>query len=350
MGIQQTIQNRMKPISLDSLPPRPLVSVLIANYNYANYLGKAIESVQAQTYQNFEIVVCDDGSHDNSIALAHSYASQDSRILIIAKENGGVATALNTAFEAANGQIISLLDADDVWYSDKLEHIVQAFQDSNVGTVMHPLAVVNQHGNVLKDRHPAKMSEGWLGPSFISGLPLTFAPASGLSFHFSVAKEIFPVPPHFRTRVDRILWERAAMLAPVKQIPDTLGEYLLHTSNVTGFNNIVTLPHIDSFLESLHEILQARADFLAAKQGICMPPESWWDTEAGRYRLARALLQKERLHWSTIVEWSAGIRPWLWVLLFRFLPQRWSIHVLKWWWGEGVAKRWIRKIAALTGI
>ena len=341
----------MQPISLSPLPPSPLVSVLIPNYNYATYIGAAIKSVLDQTYQEFEIIVCDDGSTDNSIPVIQSYMNQDSRIYLIPKKNGGIATALNAAFEVASGHIISLLDADDTWYPNKLEQVVQGFQNSNVGTVMHSLIVMNPHGNILKDKHPAKMPEGWLGPSFISDYrQKTFAPASGLSFHSDVAKEIFPIPSHFRTRVDRILWERAILLAPVKQIPDVLAKYLLHTSNVTGFNRTVTVAEIDKFLKDLHEILQARADFLAAKQGISIPPETWWNTEAGRYYLARALLQKEKLDWSTIIDWSADIRPWLWIVLFRFLPRKWSIFALQWWWGEGIAKRWARKFAAFTGI
>src|SRR5688572_166602 len=81
----------MTPLQLPPLGHAPLVSVLIVNYNYEHFLSDAIESVLKQTYQNFEIVICDDGSKDNSRELISEYARKDARVKPIFKENGGVA-------------------------------------------------------------------------------------------------------------------------------------------------------------------------------------------------------------------------------------------------------------------
>ncbi|HXG36600.1 MAG TPA: glycosyltransferase, partial [Dehalococcoidia bacterium] len=71
---------KLEPMQLPPLPQNPLVSVLIPNYNYGQYISDAIESVLNQTYQNFEIVICDDGSTDNSLEAIRRYAEQDNRI------------------------------------------------------------------------------------------------------------------------------------------------------------------------------------------------------------------------------------------------------------------------------
>ena len=91
------------------------VSIIISNYNYARYLNAAIESAIAQSYQNFEIIVVDDGSKDNSqeviLELQKKYPN---KIKAIFQENQGQGGAFNTAFQASSGEIIAFLDADDV--------------------------------------------------------------------------------------------------------------------------------------------------------------------------------------------------------------------------------------------
>ncbi len=96
----------LAPIHLDGLQDRPKVSVLISNYNYVEYVAEAIDSVLEQTYQNFELIIADDGSTDNSIAVISDYCLRDSRISLIAKENGGQASGLNAAFAASTGELI----------------------------------------------------------------------------------------------------------------------------------------------------------------------------------------------------------------------------------------------------
>ncbi len=119
--------DKLGPMELPPLPKVPLVSVLIASYNYGEYIGEAIDSVLNQTYQNFEIVICDDGSTDNSLEVIRAFAQKDSRIKYVFKENGGVASALNIAYFMSEGNIICFLDADDIFIRDKLYLVVQAF-------------------------------------------------------------------------------------------------------------------------------------------------------------------------------------------------------------------------------
>ncbi len=94
----------------------PLISVVIANYNYGRYLAETIESVLAQTYPQVEIIFIDDGSTDNSLEIAQQYP-----ITVLAQENHGVSAARNNAAQYARGEYILFLDSDDLLYPDSLE-------------------------------------------------------------------------------------------------------------------------------------------------------------------------------------------------------------------------------------
>ncbi len=106
----------------------PMISIVIPVYNGANYLREAIDSALAQTYNNFEILVINDGSDDggNTEAAALSYGD---RIRYFAKENGGVATAVNLGIREMRGEYFSWLSHDDLYASDKLAVQIQALRD-----------------------------------------------------------------------------------------------------------------------------------------------------------------------------------------------------------------------------
>lgn len=99
-----------------------LVSIVIPVYNGSNYMKEAIDSALAQTYKNIEIIVVNDGSTDNTEKIALSYGD---KIRYFSKENGGVATALNLAIENANGEYISWLSHDDLYYPNKIERQIE---------------------------------------------------------------------------------------------------------------------------------------------------------------------------------------------------------------------------------
>lgn len=95
----------------------PRVSVVMPSYNCAQYLAEAVDSALAQTYRDFEIVVVDDGSKDNTEEVARRYGS---KIQYIKQENRGLPGARNTGIRASSGEYIALLDADDSWFPEKL--------------------------------------------------------------------------------------------------------------------------------------------------------------------------------------------------------------------------------------
>lgn len=108
--------------------PAPLVSVVIPAYNAASYIGETIESVINQTYQNWELWIIDDGSKDNTETVVLPYLEKDSRIKYIKQKNTGVSGARNHGMSCANGEIIALLDADDVWTNTNLSEKIICFE------------------------------------------------------------------------------------------------------------------------------------------------------------------------------------------------------------------------------
>ena len=99
----------------------PFVSVVMPSYNVAPYISAAIESVCAQTFRDFELLIVDDGSSDQSGAIAETWAARDSRVKVFHQENAGVSTARNHALRVSTGELIALLDSDDIWAPTFLE-------------------------------------------------------------------------------------------------------------------------------------------------------------------------------------------------------------------------------------
>lgn len=109
---------------------KPLVSVVIPTYNRANLIGRAIQSVLGQTYQNFELIVVDDASTDDTKQIVKGF--QDDRIEYIGhNKNKGGAAARNTGIQKANGKYIAFLDSDDEWLSTKLEKQLNCFSQGS---------------------------------------------------------------------------------------------------------------------------------------------------------------------------------------------------------------------------
>lgn len=98
----------------------PLVSIVVPAYNAAPFLRASLDSVRAQTYPAWEVIIVDDGSTDETVALARHYVEQDSRFMLLQQPNAGVGAARNQGIRRARGAYVAPLDADDVWHPEKL--------------------------------------------------------------------------------------------------------------------------------------------------------------------------------------------------------------------------------------
>src|SRR5713101_4173715 len=120
-------------------PRPPLVSVIIPSYNHAQFLGQAIESVLAQSYSNFELIVVDDGSTDNTTEVARRY----SPVRYIYQENAGLSSARNSGLRQSRGEFLVFLDADDRLLPHALETGISCMRE-------HPeCAFVSGHCRVI---------------------------------------------------------------------------------------------------------------------------------------------------------------------------------------------------------
>jgi glycosyltransferase involved in cell wall biosynthesis len=232
---QERITELLKPVRLGPLPDEPLVSVLTGNYNYAAFLSDAIESVLDQTYTNFEMIVCDDGSTDNSCEVVEQYAQRDPRVRLIRQQNGGQASAWNTAYRECRGEIICFLDSDDRYLPEKLEVVVRAFQcnpeSGFVGHRMHRIDIARRRNGVVPTT--ADPPSGWYGPFVVrTG---TFPPAmsigSALCLRREISELIFPLPDGLRTCADAVVMTLGPFMTPLIGIPAPLVEYRYHGGN-----------------------------------------------------------------------------------------------------------------------
>lgn len=210
---------------------RPLVSVIINNYNYAQFLEEAIASALAQTYTNLEIILVDDGSTDNSPEIIARYGD---RIKPIFKKNGGQASAFNVGFAASQGDIVCFLDSDDTFVPEKVAEIVSIF-------ATHTDVEWCFHAVKLEDYQTKKS----LGASVETGsrrcdfrktmkkgrLRFFAPPTSGLCFKRSLLKQILPMTENLKRGADRYLVAIAPALSPGFYLDRQLTIQKIHGNN-----------------------------------------------------------------------------------------------------------------------
>ena len=109
----------------------PVISVLMPVYNGGQYLGEAVESILNQTFRDFEFLVLDDGSTDDSLKQLRLYAAQDSRLHVITRENRGLTSTLNELLLYARGEFVARMDADDVSMPDRFDHQVAFLKENH---------------------------------------------------------------------------------------------------------------------------------------------------------------------------------------------------------------------------
>lgn len=116
----------------------PIVSIVTPIYNAARWLPETLASVRAQTFTDWEHLLVDDGSADESVAIVERAAAQDERVrLLHMPENGGPSAARNLALDSAQGRYIALLDADDVWLPEKLTRCIEWMTAQGYGFIYH---------------------------------------------------------------------------------------------------------------------------------------------------------------------------------------------------------------------
>jgi len=139
---------------------KDIVSVIMPVYNAESFVADAIRSVQAQTFSNWQLLVCDDGSTDNSLEVVQALAKVDNRIVVLTNdEPKGAAGARNTCLSEAQGRYIAFLDSDDLWLPNKLEKQIKFMTDEEQTFVFGYCQSMSEQGDLLSTtKAPASVS------------------------------------------------------------------------------------------------------------------------------------------------------------------------------------------------
>jgi glycosyltransferase involved in cell wall biosynthesis len=211
---------------------QPLVTALINTYNYGRYLPLAINSVLNQTYEHIEIVVVDDGSTDHTPDVLAQYAK---RVRAIRTENGGQGHAFNVGIAAARGDLLMLLDADDMWVPNKVARMVE-FAESrpNADMLYHRYQNIDASGRKVGDPQPFPLIDGNYRSKYLRSGGTWWSPiASVLTLRTDHIRRALPFPTYaVREGADTIVTDYCAVTTEIASLPEALTLRLLHGSNL----------------------------------------------------------------------------------------------------------------------
>ena len=206
------------------------ISVVIPNYNYGRFIGEAIESVLAQTYQPIEIVVVDDGSTDDSVKIIESFGD---KVKLIKQENGGVGKARNTGIKNSAGSYIAFLDADDVWLPKKIELQVKFFEThAEIGLVTAATREFDADRNTITEYLDGK--GGWCAEDLLLfNQRVVNGPGSSSLIKREVVEQVggFDENKQMHPSEDWEFCYRVAQKYKLGFLPEILVEYRNHGSN-----------------------------------------------------------------------------------------------------------------------
>ena len=204
----------------------PTVDIILPAYNAAAFLPMALDSVVAQTFADWRILLVDDGSTDETAVIALRYAEQlGPKLHYIHQGNRGLPAARNTAIRHAEAEFLALLDADDVWLPQRLEASLRLFAGRpEIGLSYGLIEGIDSTGKVVgrfteRKQHP----EGWIAPLiYMRTMDL---PCPTVTFRRSCVEQIGLFDETLRATEDRDLWVRIAQRFQVACVPEVIAQY-----------------------------------------------------------------------------------------------------------------------------
>jgi glycosyltransferase involved in cell wall biosynthesis len=272
----------------------PKVSVIIPTYNRAHLIGESIQSVLDQTFQDFELIIVDDGSSDDTETVVKGF--EDPRIRYIYQENRGISGARNTGIRNAEGQYVAFLDSDDLWLPELLESEVPILDTNlDVGVVYAKAQAMDTDGNLASftrgnsQRYPDQTLKSALYGDFVAFITAV------------VRRECFDRIGLFdevlKGRVDWDIWVRIAKHYRFAYIDKVLAHFRAHARQFTGAAS-------EHFLE-------------VSECGIRVLDKAFSDPELSEETLAikplayRNVYLDIGLRWSRVPAWRESVR-YLW--------------------------------------
>lgn len=211
------------------------VDVIIPAYNTAKYLAAALDSVMAQTFDDWRILLVDDGSTDNTAEVVAPYLDRlGPKIKYIRQENRGLPAARNTAIRASDAELLALLDADDVWLPNRLADSVAAMaQRPQAGLAYGLVTLIDSEGKTgTTFAGNPKFVEGNIAPQIY--MRKVELPCPTITFRRSAVDEAGMFDETMRATEDRDLWLRIALKYEVAFVPKVLAYYRISSSSMSA--------------------------------------------------------------------------------------------------------------------
>lgn len=213
----------------------PRVSVIVPCYNTGKYLRQALDSVLAQTYQDWEVILIDDGSTDNTAQVAADVRAQfGARLRYFYQRNRGLAVTRNTGFQQASGEFISFLDADDLYAPNRLQMGVEALDGyPDVGLIHSRVDRIDANGNFLE--HPptpdSRFLSGRIARHIFTRKAHILCPS--IMFRKCCLVQAGDSDENLTVNADRDICFRIALHYPVFYIDKVLAHYRLHPNGMS---------------------------------------------------------------------------------------------------------------------
>jgi len=249
----------------------PVVSIVVNNYNYCDYVAEAIQSAITQDYRHTEVIVIDDGSTDESWSVISQFAD---RAVILRQENSGQPAAGQAGLKASSGTIVIFLDADDFLWPSAASRVVEAWQDG-CSKVQFRLSLVGPD-SVRFGADPswrARMPRGDLVPQICRTGRYETPVTSGNAYPRELLDKLFPVPREFNA-LDGYLNTVVPLHGEVVSIDDELGAYRQHSRNRWAFSGGLDVERLRRRVDrDLLKERQLRSS--ATALGISVEPDLW---------------------------------------------------------------------------
>jgi glycosyltransferase involved in cell wall biosynthesis len=217
------------------------ISVIIPSHNHAAFIGTAVQSIFSQSCTDFELIVVDDGSTDNSLEVLSGF--NDPRLIVLTQPNQGAHAAINRGLHTATSKFLTILNSDDLYYPLRLEKMLDVLKaDQQVGLVGSYIDIIDQNGKSLGTKHGYQDCFPWLldAPerSFRSGTDLHKALLTenywSTTSNFTFSRQWFDVVGEFRPLRYTHDWDfslRMAKMARMVLLPEVLMHYRIHATN-----------------------------------------------------------------------------------------------------------------------
>ncbi|MBI5032968.1 MAG: glycosyltransferase [Chloroflexi bacterium] len=209
----------------------PLVSVILPVYNRANFIARAIDSVLAQTYTNWELIIVDDGSTDDTPHILEQYSS---RIILLKQANAGAYAARNCGLKHAHGELIAFIDSDDRWLPNRLASQMPLIERPNVGLVFGNGQRIDYSSGA--PRPLTQTTFDMLPPShgrvFRQLAYYNFIPQSSVLVKRECFDRVGEFATSSRTMADYAKWLQIAEHYEFAYVPDCIFEYGMHSKNL----------------------------------------------------------------------------------------------------------------------